>query len=235
MDITLLIGDFYLSSTLINSLLVFAILIIFFIVAGLKINKTDPSKPSGTFVAMLEFIYSYATEFVHENVNEQATKYVTFGITVASYLALANLVGLFGLTAPVTNLSITLGLTLVTLGYIIVSGVRSKGIKQYLKDTYLGDVPKPMLILFIPINIVGEVSKVISLTFRLFGNMVSGMLLLGLVMQFFAFLFDILPSVGWVTIFVLPLLNGYFDIFAGLMQTFIFCTLMMVFMKAAVE
>jgi len=235
MNIWLAIGGVELSPTLVTSLMVFAVLITFFIFCGMTIKRADPRKPSTGFMAVIEFVYNSALGFVTSNVNPEATRFVPYILTVASYLAVANLVGLFGLVPPVTNISITLSLTLVTLVYIMVSGIRSKGLGSYLKDTYVGDVPKIMLILFIPVNIVGEVSKIISLTFRLFGNMVSGMLLVALLMQLVVFFFDLLPAVGWIPGLLIPFLNAYFDVFAGLMQTFIFCTLSMVWMKAAVE
>ena len=235
MDIFLTIGEHELAPTLLTSLIVFTVLIIFFILCGLTIKRADPSKPSEGFMAVIEFIYSSAAGFVHSNVNEKATKFVPYVLTAASYLALANLVGLLGLAPPVTNISITLGLVLVALTYIMISGVRSKGLGSYLKDTYVGDVPKIMLILFIPVNIVGEISKIVSLTFRLFGNMVSGMVLVALMTQLVVFLFNWLPAVGWIPGLIIPFLNAYFDVFAGLMQTFIFCTLTLVWMRAAVE
>jgi len=235
MNIWLTIGGFELAPTLVTSLMVFAVLISFFIICGITIKRADPRKPSEGFMAVIEFLYNSAAGFVTSNVNDQATRFVPYVLTIASYLAVANLVGLLGLIAPVTNISITLSLTLVTLTYIMVSGIRSKGLGAYLKDTYVGDVPKVMLILFIPVNIVGELSKIISLTFRLFGNTVSGVLLVALMMQLVIFVFNLLPVVGWIPGLFIPFLNAYFDVFAGLMQTFIFCTLTMVWMKASVE
>ena len=235
MEIFLTIGEHELAPTLVTSLIVFTVLILFFIVCGMTIKRADPRLPSQGLMAIIEIIYNSISKFVRSNVNPEATKFIPYVVTMASYLVVANLVGLLGLAAPVTNISITLGLTLVALTYIMISGIRSKGLGSYLKDTYVGNVPKSMLILFIPVNIVSEASKIISLTFRLFGNMVSGMLLVALMMQLVVFVLDLLPSIGWILGVFIPFLNAYFDVFAGLMQTFIFCTLTMVWMKAAVE
>ena len=236
MDIHLSYGDIVLTPTLVNSLIVMAVLMIFFIICGIVIRRADPTKPSRGLMAFIELIYSSISGFVSENVGDKAPRYIPYVLTVASYLALANTVGLFGLTAPTTEFSISLSLVIVTLTYIMISGIAAKGLGGYLKDTYLGDVPKSMLILFLPLNIIGELSKIISMSFRLFGNIMSGALLLGLISRAFATLVDLSPAVGFIAggLFV-SAMNAYFDIFAGLMQTFVFCTLMMIWIQGATE
>jgi len=235
MEILLTIGEHELTTTLINSLIVFALLILFFLICGMTISRADPTQPSKGFMAIIEIIYQGVLGFVSQNVGDAAWKYVPFIVTIATYLAVANLVGLVGLRPPTTDINITVALTLVTLTYIMMIGMFTKGFWKYLKDTYMGNVPKLMLILFIPMNIVGELSKIISLSFRLFGNIVSGALLLGLVSQLFVWLFALMPIIGWIPSLLLPFFNAYFDIFAGLMQTFIFCTLAMMWIKSATE
>ena len=235
MDIHLAFGDLVLTPTLVTSLIVSVLLMLLFIICGVMISKADPTKPAKGIVGLLEMAYRAVEAFIRDAVGDKASRYISFIFTVASYLALANLMGLFGFLPPTTEFSITLSLTLVTLTYILLAGVVAKGLGGYLKDTYLGDVPWLMWFLFVPINLIGELSKIISLSFRLFGNIMSGALLLGLVVQLFAWLFNLLPAIGWLTTLILPFLNAYFDIFAGLMQTFIFCTLTMVWIKGATE
>ena len=241
MDIHLSFGDFVLTPTMTNSLLVVAILTLFFISCSFIIKKADPTVSSTGLMGVLTFIYSALHTFTHDSIGEKkGQKFVPFVVTVASYLAVANLLGLVGLTPPTTDINITVALTIATLSYIMFNGICAKGLRRYLKDTFVGDVPKPMLILFIPINVVGEGSKIISLSFRLFGNIVSGTLLVGLLTQLLAWLFGWLPPLGGLlggalNLSLLPFLNAYFDIFAGLMQTFIFCTLTTMWVKAAVE
>ena len=235
MNIQLSLGDMVLTSTMTNSLLVIAFLIVFFIICGITIWRADPRQPSIGLMAIIELIYNGVSDFISSNVGEKAWKFVPFIVTVAMYLAIANLVGLVGLRPPTTDINITVALTLVTLTYIMLTGIFTKGLWKYLKDTYVGNVPRVMLILFIPMNIIGELSKIISLSFRLFGNMMSGALLLSLISQLLIWLFELMPLIGWIPILTLPFFNAYFDIFAGLMQTFIFCTLVMMWIKSATE
>lgn len=235
MDIYVTLQGMALTPTLITSLIVVTLLILFFISCSIMIKKADPTKPSKGMVALLEMVYRAIVSFNEDAVGDKAPKYVTFIMTLAAYLAIANLTSLVGFSPPTTEFSITLALTLVTLAYIMFSGIVAKGLGGYLKDTYLGDVPWVMWFLFLPINLIGELSKIISFSFRLFGNIMSGALLLGLVVYFFGWLFNLMPTIGWLPALTLPFLNAYFDIFAGLMQTFIFCTLTMVFIKVATE
>ena len=235
MNIHLTFGDIMLTPTLVNSLIVIIILMIFFMICGFTIKKADPMKPSTGLMAFIEIIYSSVLEFASNSVGDKAIRYIPYLLTIAAYLAIANTIGLFGLTAPTTEFSVTLSVVLVTLTYIMLSGVIAKGLGGYLKDKFIGDVPWPMLILFFPLNIIGELSKIISMSFRLFGNIMSGALLLGLVSQFFAWLFSLTPIVGFVLPIANLFLNAYFDIFAGLMQTFVFCTLMMIWIQGATE
>jgi len=240
MNIQLTPGDIVLTSTITNSLLVVASLTIFFIICSIIIKKADPTKPSTGFMGVLEFIYSALHDFAHNSIGEKGQKFIPFVVTAASYLAVANLVGLLGLTPPTSDVNITVALTIITLIYIMFSGIFSKGLWKYLKDTYIGDIRGFLLVLFVPISIVGELSKIVSLSFRLFGNIVSGALLLSLLTGLLAWLFTVWVPIGGVlsgaiSLSLLPILNAYFDIFAGLMQTFIFCTLTTMWIKAAVE
>lgn len=238
-----------LTTTASNAIIVTAILSIFFIFAGIKISKADPSKPSRGLVLVMEFIYTFLIGFAKGQVGETAVKYVPFIMTVGAYLALANLVGLLGLIPPTSNININVALAVTTLLYLMISGIRAKGIGKYLKDVYVGAAsaaPPVIKQLIILINIIGEIGKIISLSLRLFGNIASGALLLALVSELVAFMLGLFPSNvgiftaigslfgGALNVSVLPFLNAYFDIFAGLMQTMIFCILMMMWLNTAV-
>ena len=75
--------------------------------------------------------------------------------------------------------------------------------------------------IFLPMNIIGEMAIIISLSFRMFGNILAGLIILGL-------LYNMLP--WWALAVGLPAaLHVYFDLFAGVLQAFIFCMLSMSF------
>ena len=227
------------TSTLIHSLIVIGGLMLFFIIASIVIKRADPTVPPKGLIGFFEFIYVSLADFTMNAIGEKGATFIPFVITAASYLAIANLLGLVGLTPPTSNINVTVALTILTLIYIMISGMVQKGFGKYLRDTYVGDIKGFLLILLVPITIIGELSKIISLSFRLFGNIVSGVMILTLLTQFMIWLgqtsgFGMFGS-GVINLSVYPFLNAYFDIFAGLMQTFIFCTLTTMFIKSAVE
>ena len=219
------IEDWGLTEAAVHAIFVTLILVVFFIVVRVKISKADPSKPSRGIILVMELFFTGITNFAKGQIGETASKFVPYIIAVGSYIALANLLGLFGLMPPTTDINVTLALATITLTYIMLSGLIAKGIFRYLKDVYVGAAtaaPPVIKQFIILINIFGEFSKIVSLSFRLFGNIVSGTLLLTL--------FAMLPI--WTSP-LLPALNFYFDIFTGLMQSMIFCTLMMMWLRTA--
>ena len=161
MNITIYINGMTFGPAVVNSILVTLLLILFLIICNLTIKRADPTKPVKGLLLLIEYAYDALFNFIGESVGDKAFKYIPFVFTIVMYLVVANLLGLFGLTPPTTNINITVALAIFTLVYIILSGIFAKGLFRYLKDTYIGDVPKPLLILFLPINIIGELSKLI--------------------------------------------------------------------------
>ena len=89
----------------------------------------------------------------------------------------------------------------------------------------------------LPLNIIGEIARPISLTFRPFGNILGGTVIMALLYQFLGFLSGLIPGVT-ISIFqfAIPVpLHLYFDLFSGVLQSFIFVTLTMVFVGSELE
>ena len=219
MDIIVNIGEnISIQPAVFNSLMVVFCLCIFIIICGSKVSKADPSKPSKGLVFFMEFAVSNIEGIANDMIGDKTGKYAPFIGFLVFYLIPINLLGLLGLTTPTSNYNVTLSLALVTLTYIAFSGVRAKGLWGYLKDTYFGNVPALFLL-----NIIGEMAKIISLSFRLFGNILSGVVMLTVVMTI----------LGWFVLPILPPLSIYFNIFAGVMQTAVFCILTMIWLQGA--
>ena len=136
--------------------------------------------------------------------------------TLALYILAANLAGLFALRPPTADLNTTMALSLITFISIHYYGMKRKGVIEYFKEFAR---PMPLLL---PLNIIGELSTPISLSFRLFGNMLGGVIIMYLVYQLIPFALPVLPHI-------------YFDLFAGVLQTFIFVMLSMVFISLAMD
>lgn len=177
-------------------------------------------EPSG-LQNFLEFIVETMENFTKSTIGKELAGLDAYFFGVFAVILLSNYSGLFGLRPPTADLSTTLALALTTFAMIHILGIRNqKG--KYFKE-YLEPVP-----LFLPMNIIGELSKPISLSFRLFGNMLGGYIIMRLVYALLprAFTF-LLPSV----------LHFYFDLFAGALQAFIFVVLSMTFIqqKASID
>ena len=119
---------------------------------------------------------------------------------------------MFGFTPPTVSLSVTIALSLISFFMIHFWGIRSTGIVGYIKGICS---PLPMT----PLNIISEMATPVSLSFRLFGNILSGSILMMLVYGFF----------GWIAVFVTPVFHAIFDVAFGLIQTLVFVMLTGVF------
>ena len=138
------------------------------------------------------------------------------------FIAVCNLSGLVGLRPPTADVATTLAFALTTFFMVHGFGIKEKGVGRYINDTLLS--PMPFLL---PLNLIGELATPISLSFRLFGNILGGTIIMGLVYAMFPW---------FLTLIGVPAaLHMYFDIFAGTLQAFIFVMLSMTFVSSAME
>jgi len=134
-----------------------------------------------------------------------------------AFILVSNLSGMIGLRPPTADWATTLAMGLVTFILIQIAGITNRG-AAYLK-TFL----KPVF-LFLPINIIGELARPVSLSLRLFGNVVAGLIIMSLLYGLAPLFFQLgLPV----------FLHAYFDLFMGLLQTYVFCALSLAFIGSA--
>ena len=134
------------------------------------------------------------------------------------FLLLSNWIGVLPhLTEPTTDLNTPLSLGLMGFFLAHYAGIRSKGFKKYMKAYF-----EPVFFMM-PLNIIGELAKVISISFRLFGNMMGGSI--------------IIMVVSYLTYSVLlpPFLYAFFGFFIGTIQAFVFTMLTIVYIAVQVE
>ena len=110
------------------------------------------------------------------------------------------------------------------------------GFRSPTADAYWKGLMEPVPLL-LPLNIVSEFATPISLTFRPFGNILGGTVIMGLLYKLLAFISTLIPNVSIPFLqLVIPVpLHLYFDLFAGCLQAFIFVMLTMVFVSSAAE
>jgi F-type H+-transporting ATPase subunit a len=147
--------------------LIMAVLIA--LVCFLLTRKLDVRRPSKTQAA-LELIVSSLQNMVTGLIGPDGQRYLPMVGTLFLYILILNLSGLIPLwKSPTANLNVTLALALSAFVYVQFQGIRANGFVGYLKH-FVGE-PIWMAPLNIPIHIIGELARPVSLCFRLFGNM----------------------------------------------------------------
>lgn len=208
---------------IISSLIITALLCVFFIYAGRQIQKSDPLKKPRGIVLVVETVIQMFQNFFHTIFPDQKmeNRLSPYFMALALFIFLSNISGLFCLESPTSNYSITLTISLITFTLIQLTAFKKKGLFTYIKE-----------LIWPPTNILSAFAPLISLSMRIFGNIVSGSILMSLVYAATGYvsglLFSFIP-INIVGPLIAPVLHAYFDLFAGLVQTFIFITLSSVY------
>ena len=200
---------------LIFSLIIMVVMAIFFIYAGKKFATADPTaRPKGVVLVVetgVKMIYDYLKSIMPKKFEKS---YYPYFAMLFAYLIIANLSGLLGFEAPTSNYSITLAITIITFTLIQYNALKTKGVFTYIKD-----------IIWPPTNILGTLAPLISLSMRLFGNIVAVSILLSLIYSFTGYLSQYVINFNFLGPVIAPIFHAYFDVFAGFIQTLVFVTL----------
>ncbi len=199
------------------------------VIVNSRLKKFDPlSKPTG-IVLIVIMGAQMVEKMVREKTNEKISGFLTpYSMPVAVYIFLANIAGLFSLETPTSNYSVTLVLAALTCILIEVFSAKARGSKGYIRSWF---EPMPP---FVVLNLLSKFSTLLSLSLRLFGNILSGGILMSVIYQMLASVSKMIPVIGRFNIFgviVAPVLHFYFDLFAGAMQAYIFITLSISFIS----
>ncbi len=186
-------------------------------------GKKKPNRLVAAIIAYVQFIRNYTISSMGERYGKVFSVYIG---SVFIYIIVSNISGLFGLTAPTMNFSVTLLLALITWISIQVVKFRENGVKGYFKS-YIEPTP-----LFLIPNIFSEISPLISLSLRLFGNILAGSVIMSLLYTFTSWVSSFIPLIGrfnFAGVVLAPVLHLYFDLFAGFLQAYLFISLTIIF------
>lgn len=175
-----------------------------------------------------EWIVEKVTNLVQNSMGERFMGFVPFIAAILGLSALSSLSSLLGLFPPTSDLNIVAGwaiLVFILITYYKLQG----GLWPYVKGFF---TPVP---LFAPMNVLGEVATPVSMSFRHYGNVLSGVIisalvgtaLKGLSNMLLGWLPGVLGQFPFLQIGLPAILSLYFDIFSGCMQAFIFAMLTM--------
>lgn len=210
---------FYLTSTHIALLIVVILLTVLAILARRVIRKADPYGKPGIGMTIVESLVNFVDNTTYSNMGEKhGGAFANYIGTLLIFIFISNISGVFGLRPPTADYGVTFGLAMITFFLIHINGFRYQKIKHV---TSLFD-PIPLT----PINIIGEISTPISMSLRLFGNVLCGTVIMGL-------LYNLLPK--FLLFFWPGAFHVYFDLFSGAIQAYVFTMLTMVFISKTFE
>ncbi|WP_250278065.1 F0F1 ATP synthase subunit A [[Clostridium] colinum] len=215
------IGGVNITQTMMNTWIIIVVLTIVALILRAKINKfTDV--PTTKLQNIVELIIETMENFTIQNMGEKYKYFGNWFFGVFCFILVSNYIGLLSFRAPTADLGTTLALSLSTFTLIHFMGMKVNG------GAYFKGFLEPMPLL-LPLNIIGEIATPISLSLRLFGNILGGTIIMGLINSALQQGHVILQVIGFGAI--TPILHAYFDVFAGFLQTFIFVILSMTFIK----
>ena len=164
---------------------------------------------------VLEIIVTAMKKQVEEVGLKRPARYLAFVGTLFLFIALANLFTIIpGYEPPTGSLSTTTALAVCVFFAVPFFGIKERGWRGYLKSFV-----EPTVIM-LPFNIIGEFSRTLALAVRLFGNMMSGTMILSI-------LFIITP-------FIFPTVMSALGLLTGMVQAYIFSILALVYIAAAI-
>jgi len=210
--------DVWITETMVSTWVIMAALIALSLYVHWSMKRFK-DRPGG-FQNVIEILVETCDNFVRATAGSKIYYIGGWYFMVFAFMMASNLVGVVGLRAPTADWSMTFACALTTFGCIQFVGVKQRRM-GYIKSFF-----KPVFI-FLPLNIISELSRPISLSFRLFANVLSGTIILTLV-------YTIAPI--YLRLFLPAAMHIYFDIITGAIQTYIFCVLSLTFIgSAAVE
>ncbi len=175
-----------------------------------------PSKRQIVF----ESLYSFFEDLVVDTLGKERSHFTPYVLTIFLFIWTSNMLGLIpipGLMEPTRNLNVPLGMGIMAVLVVHYFAIKHKGIGNYLKG-----YAEPLFFLA-PLNLIGEISKAVSISFRLFGNILGGAII-------------ILVVSSLVNFIVLPVgLNLFFGLFVGTIQAFVFTMLSLTYIAVEIN
>lgn len=232
------LGDILISETLVVSWVVMLVITLLCVILTRNLRVENISKRQ----AAAEWIVETANNFVRNNTgSNRFDKLIPFVSALFATSAVSNLISLFGVRSPTADLSTEAAWAAVVFTMITAQKIKTAGLGGYLVG-----YTKPIA-LMTPFNVLSELATPVSLACRHFGNILSGIVINGLIYGALATasaaLFGLLPGALGEVMSRIPILDVgipavlgiYFDWFTGLMQAFIFCMLTIMYIANAAE
>lgn len=230
-------GGIPITETQVNSWIVIALIAALcrFLTRNLSVHPTTKRQ------LVAEWIVEKVTNLTRSNMGEKFLHYTPFVASILGLSALSSLLSLVGMYPPTADLNTVAGWAILVFVLITYYKIKTSGFLGYLKG-----YTQPVAVLT-PFNVLSEFATPISMAFRHFGNVVSGVVISAMVYAALASLsvlaFGWLPGALGKLVSLFPIfqigvpavLSIYFDLFSSCMQAFIFAMLTMLYISGATE
>ncbi len=201
---------------IIGHLLLVVAIVLFLANKAVANLQAVPGTTQNVFEAFLGGVMAMGKDVIGEDL---ARKYLPLVATIGIFVFVSNVIGIIpGFESPTSNINVTLPLALMVFFYYNYEGIREQGAANYFKH-FAGPVPVLAPLMF-PIEVISHISRIISLSFRLFGNIKGDDLFLWVLLM--------------LAPFIVPLPAYLLLSFSAILQTFIFMILTYVYLAGAV-
>lgn len=213
---------------------------IVFVILGRYIDKQDPMEKPSKIMVIVEIYYDFIKNLVESIFRSHAGALLPYAGMLFIFILVMNWIGLFlPIAAPATDYNVPLALVIISFVFKYTIEFRNNGVKSHLKS-YLDPIP-----VMLPLNLMDIIAKPLSMSMRLFGNLLSGSLILTVFYQAMGAVQNMIMKIGpqengepllnIIGAIVSPPLHFYFDIFAGTIQALVFTLLTLIFSSLALD
>lgn len=210
-------------------------LITFFLTSSMRQGSLVP----GRMQSMAELIYKFVADTVRENVGEEGMKFFPLVFSLFIFVLVLNILGMIpipGVTFTVTShIIVTAALALLVIGIVVGYGIYTHGL-GFFKLFVPSGVPGWLLPVLVPIEVISFISRPISLSVRLFANMLAGHIALKI---FAGFVGTLLLAGAWGALSPLPMALTValtaLEVLVAVLQAYVFAVLTCIYLSDAVH
>ena len=210
------------------AMLVTVLSISIFMFLGLRNLTIIPSKTQ----SILESSYEFISNMIGDNIGNQGIKYFSFIFTLFLFILIGNLLGMLPYSFTWTShIIVTFAIAFFIFIGVTFLAIYKHGIIKFLKFFAPSGVPKPMLLLLVPIEVISYLSRPISLSVRLFANMMAGHTMMKV---FGGFVISLGIVGGWLPLSFSVALTGL-EILVAFLQAYVFAILTCIYLNDALN
>ncbi len=215
--------------------IIFSILVVTVIIAVtsvvyyFKTKNLNVKEYNSKFVILIDSFIDNVKKIVIDNIGYKFVKFTPYIIFLFSFLLLSNMLALFGLRETTTSYTVPLTLGFITWFTSIFLSIKYQKM-NYLKTFLIGTKIRGKKIYFMinPLEIIGKITPLVSLTFRLWGNIIAGSIIYAVIFWVCGSMISSVPEVGIIVIggiIIMPAMLAYLTLFTGGVQAYVFVLL----------